>query len=236
MNLWKKQTDAMKYAASVLKQQTFLALFFLVAATVSLLAQVAPGPFESEIQAFEVNDKTNPPPQHAILFIGSSSIRLWKTLAQDFPQRKVINRGFGGSQIIDSVNYAERIVLPYRPKQIVFYAGGNDINAGKTPEQVFTDFKGFVEKVSRALPETPIAYISIAPNPARWSQVEKVRVANKLIQDYTRQRPKLTFINVFPKMLGADGQPRPEIFGPDGLHMNSEGYELWKSIISPYLN
>ena len=109
--------------------------------------------------------KINHPPKGAILFIGSSSIRLWKTLARDFPEHKVINRGFGGSQIIDSVRFAERVVLPYQPKRIVFYAGGNDINAGKAPEEVCADFKAFVEKVRGALPETRIAYISIAPNP-----------------------------------------------------------------------
>ena len=213
---------------------TAVLVAFFVASS-SLLAQAKSTPFESEIKAFEASDKTNPPPQGAILFIGSSSIRLWKTLAKDFPQHQVINRGFGGSQIIDSVNYAERIVVPYAPKQIIFYAGGNDINAGKDPEQVFSDFKAFVEKVERALPHTSIAYISIAPNPARWAQVEKVRATNKLIEDYTRKDSRLTFINAFPKMLGEDGQPRPEIFGPDRLHMNAKGYELWTSIVGSYL-
>jgi lysophospholipase L1-like esterase len=200
-----------------------------------LLAQANSGAFESEIKAFEAGDKTNSPPKGAILFIGSSSIRLWKTLARDFPQHQVINRGFGGSQIIDSVNYAERIVIPYRPKQIVLYAGGNDINAGKGPEQVFADFKSFVQKVQAALPATPIAYISSAPNPARWAQVEKVKKLNKLIADYVRENSGLTFINVFPKMLGEDGNPRPEIYAPDRLHMNEKGYELWTGIVRPYL-
>ena len=131
--------------------------------------------------AYERIDRTNPPPKGGVLFIGSSTIRLWKTLAQDFPQYRVINRGFGGSQIIDSVNYFERIVAPCRPRQIIFYAGGNDINAGKSPEQVFADFKAFVAKAQTALPETSISYVSIAPNPARWSQVEKVKAANQLI-------------------------------------------------------
>ena len=137
--------------------------------------------FENEISAFETADKTNPPPKRAILFIGSSSIRLWKTLPQDFPGHKVINRGFGGSEIADSVYFADRIVFPYEPRMIVLYAGGNDINGGKSPEVVSADFKAFVEKVRAKLPDTRIAYISIAPNPARWSQVERVKAANKLI-------------------------------------------------------
>jgi lysophospholipase L1-like esterase len=192
-------------------------------------------PFESEIKAFEASDRTNPPPQEGILFIGSSSIRLWKTLARDFPGRNVINRGFGGSQIIDSVQFADRVVLPYQPKQIILYAGGNDINAGKTPEEVFADFKAFVGKVQARLPATDIAYVSIAPNPARWAQVEKVKAANRLIEAFTAMNRKLTFINVFPRMLAEDGQPRPEIYAPDRLHMNAKGYELWVSIIKPYL-
>lgn len=194
-----------------------------------------PQPFAAEIAAFEASDKTNPPPKQAILFIGSSSIRLWKTLAQDFPGHKVINRGFGGSQIIDSVNYAERIVSPYEPRQIVMYAGGNDINAGKTPEQVFADYKAFVAKVHAALPRTTIAYISIAPNPARWSQVDRVKAANRLIEAHTRTDPRLRFINVFPQMLGEDGAPKSGIFVEDGLHMNAKGYALWREIVGAYL-
>jgi len=193
-------------------------------------------PFEKEILAFEASDKTNPPPKDAILFVGSSSIRLWKTLAEDFPQHRVLNRGFGGSQINDSVRYASRIVLPYRPRQIVLYAGGNDINAGKTAEQVFADYREFVRTVHAALPKTSIAYISIAPNPARWAQVDRVRKANGLVEAHTRTDPRLRFINVFPKMLGADGQPRPEIYVSDRLHMNAEGYKIWTGIVGPYLD
>jgi lysophospholipase L1-like esterase len=191
--------------------------------------------WEAEIKSFENADKTNPPPHGAILFIGSSSIRLWKTLARDFPEHQVINRGFGGSQIIDSVTFAERILLPYQPRMVVLYAGGNDINSGKSPEQVLADYQSFVKKIHAALPETRIAYISIAPNPARWAQVERVKAANKLIGEYARQHAKLAFINVFPHMLGEDGQPRPELFVEDRLHMNATGYALWTKILRPYL-
>lgn len=197
------------------------------------LAQTAR--FAAEIKAFEASDVTNPLPSNAILFIGSSSIRLWKTLAQDFPEYKVINRGFGGSQIADSVRYVDRIVVPYKPRLIAMYAGGNDINDGKTPETVSNDFKAFVEAVHEKLPKTRIAYISIAPNPARWSQVDRVREANRLIESYIQLDKRLSFINVFPRMLGADGQPRPEIFSDDKLHMNAQGYALWKKIVGEHL-
>ena len=194
-----------------------------------------PNAFEKEILAFEASDRTNPPPRHAILFVGSSSIRLWKTLAQDFPNRRVINRGFGGSQIADSILFADRIVLPYEPATIVFYAGGNDLNAGKTPQVVFHDYKTFVEKVRTKLPDTQIAYISIAGNPARWSQIERVREANQLIQAYSRTLPGLSYIDTATAMLGADGLPRPEIFVADKLHMNTNGYAIWTRVIGAHL-
>src|SRR5436190_20502785 len=110
-----------------------ITLLFALAAAVSALAQNKTNSFEKEILAFEAADKTNPPPKNAILFIGSSSIRMWKSLAKDFPEQRVINRGFGGSEIIDSVRNVARIVVPYHPRQIFMYAGGNDIHAGKSP-------------------------------------------------------------------------------------------------------
>jgi lysophospholipase L1-like esterase len=199
-------------------------------------ASAGPEKWEGEIKAFETADQTNPPPKGAVLFVGSSSIRLWKTLAQDFPDHRVINRGFGGSQIADSVHFADRIVLPYAPRLVVLYAGGNDINAGKSPEQVFGDFKAFVASVRARLPGTRIAYLSSAPSPARWAQVEKVRALNRLIEAFCNAGDNLTFVNVFPHMLGEDGQPRPEIFVDDRLHLNARGYALWTKIVRPFLD
>ena len=210
--------------------------FVLALLLLALPALAQTNRWDAEIAAFEAQDRTNPPPKEAILFIGSSSIRLWKTLAQDFPEHKVINRGFGGSQIADSVQFADHIVIPYKPKMVVLYAGGNDINGGKTSEQVANDFKAFVQKVRGKLPETRIAYISIAPNPARWAQVDRVRSANELIRDFTKTDTKLTFIDVFPHMLGDNGEPRPEIFVEDRLHMNEKGYALWTKLMRPILD
>jgi lysophospholipase L1-like esterase len=192
-------------------------------------------PFEAEIRAFEAMDKTNPPPRGAILFTGSSSIRKWTTLARDFKTHQVINRGFGGSQISDSVYYADRIVIPYQPQTIVFFAGSNDIAAGKTAEQVFDDFKAFVQKVRGALPKVEIDFISITTSPLRWHQVEEVKKANGLISSWITTQDHLTFINAFPATLGENGQPRPELFLADRLHMNARGYAIWTSIIEPYL-
>lgn len=192
-------------------------------------------PFAREINDFTASDAAMPPARGEILFLGSSSIRLWKTLSKDLPDLPVLNRGFGGSQVIDSVNYADRIVFPYKPRHIVLYAGGNDINAKKSPEQVFADFRSFVAKVHARLPRTRISYISIAPNPARWSQIIQVREANRLIEEFTRTDKRLGFINVFPHMLGADGQPKPDIFVDDRLHMNARGYEIWRRVVGDHL-
>lgn len=191
--------------------------------------------WEKEIAAFESADAKAPPPKGAILFIGSSSIRLWRTLAQDFPHHRVINRGFGGSQIVDSTHFADRIVFPYAPRQIVMYAGVNDIDAGKSSEQVGSDFLAFAAKVHSRLPEVPIAFISIAGNPARWKEIEQVRAANALIKALCEADQKLTYIDTASAMLGSDGLPRPDIFVPDRLHMNAEGYKLWTRDIAPHL-
>jgi lysophospholipase L1-like esterase len=191
--------------------------------------------WELFIKAFEVSDKTNPPPKNAILFIGSSSIRIWTNVAEYFPEHKVINRGFGGSQISDSVRYVERIVLPYKPKAIVFYAGDNDMAGGKTPKQIRNDFERFVYKVHWALPETKIFFISIKPSPSRWKFHDQVIITNQMIKDLTKKKKELTFIDVYTAMINEQGLPREELFLKDKLHLNQKGYELWTSIIKPYL-
>ena len=190
--------------------------------------------WEKDIAAFEAADKTNPPPKGAILFIGSSSIRFWKTLAQDFPDKQVINRGFGGSELSDSIAFADRIIVPYQPRMVVLYAGNNDLANGKSPERVISDFKKFLELMHEKLPQARIAYISIHPNMSRWRLKDKAQEVNKAISE--TQDPRFKFIDVWPAMIGADGKPRPELFRPDQLHVNEKGYELWTSIVKPYLN
>ncbi|MEQ2007211.1 MAG: GDSL-type esterase/lipase family protein [Limisphaerales bacterium] len=191
--------------------------------------------WQGAMDAFAGTDAKTPPGKGSIVFVGSSSIVRWKSLAQDFPEHKVVNRGFGGSEMFDSVNYFDRAVLPHQPRLIVLYAGGNDINAGKTPERVEADFKNFVALVKQKLPGTRIAYISVAGNPARWKQVDTVREANRRIEAITKSDPKLAFINVFAAMLGADDLPKPDIFVEDKLHMNEKGYAIWKEVVGPFL-
>ncbi|MGH9970224.1 MAG: SGNH/GDSL hydrolase family protein [Pyrinomonadaceae bacterium] len=190
---------------------------------------------EPAIKTFEELDKKEPPPKGAVLFIGSSSIALWKSLGQDFPAVRTINRGFGGSHVEDSIDFADRIVIPYRPRLIVMYAGDNDIESGKSPFVVLEDFKRFVTVVHRKLPRTRIAFISIKPSPARWRLVDQVREANRLTKDFMKTNRRLDYIDVFSSMLGKDGKPRPELYIEDNLHMSQAGYELWRSLVAPRL-
>jgi lysophospholipase L1-like esterase len=191
--------------------------------------------YEKEIEAFEAADRKSPPPQGAVLFIGDSGIRMWKTLAEDFPDEKVINRGFGGSQMADSTYFADRIVIPYHPRLIVFRAGGNDLTAGRTPEQLLADFQAFVDKVREKLPQTRIAFFSLNPNPARWSQAELRKKANVLIKAYVDAGKNLDFIEVWDQFLGPDGKPREDLFIKDRLHNNAEGYKLYTEAVKPHL-
>ena len=216
------------------KRRTWLALiFWAVAFTAIGQAQGPSGnKWETEIKKFEESDKKNPPPRGAVVFIGSSSIRLWQSLSVDFPGIKVINRGFGGSELADSTYYVDRIVIPYQPRMIVLYAGDNDLANGKTPLQVFEDYKAFVARVQRKLPATKIAFISIKPSPSRASLLQSMKDANGLIKAYASHDKRLIYIDVFTPMLGKDGSARPELFGPDRLHMNSAGYRLWKLVVA----
>ncbi len=190
--------------------------------------------WEPEIRAFELADKTNPPPSDAVLFIGSSSFRIWKNTAADFPEYNVINRGFGGSQIFEINYYFSRIVKPYRPKTIVFYAGDNDLGT-KAPEDVFRDFKTFAEKTHWAFPQTKILFLSIKPSIARWKNKEKIIRTNRLVETFARDHDYIHYIDIFTPMLDKDGGPRPELFLKDGLHMNRQGYEIWIAALKPAL-
>lgn len=193
------------------------------------------GPWEREIALFEERDRVTPPRAGAVLFIGSSTIRLWKTLAADFPTLTVINRGFGGSHIADSLRYAERIITPYKPRLVIFYAGSNDIAAGKTPERVAADYRELVQKVHKKLPRTRFAYVSILPTPARQHLNAEMRRTNALIKDYVATDRRLSYIDAYPVLLGTDGKLRPGLYVQDQLHLNAEGYNLLQAAITKHL-
>jgi lysophospholipase L1-like esterase len=193
--------------------------------------------WESSIRKFEESDRRHPPNPGIIVFTGSSSIRLWDTLAADMAPLDVINRGFGGSQIAHANYYARRIVIPYRPRAVVLYAGENDLSWpwSKSPATVFNDFKRFVTLIHAELPDTWFYYVSMKPSPLRWRNWETIQHTNQIIEAFTHTEDRLQYINVNAAMLDAQGKPRRELFRPDGLHMNSQGYALWTSIIKPIL-
>jgi lysophospholipase L1-like esterase len=212
-----------------LQRLTRIAFVFAGLVAVVTAAEDA-NPWESAIAQFEQADQKTPPPKEAVLFVGSSTIVGWD-LKKSFPELTTINRGFGGSQIADSVRYADRIVIPHQPRAIVFYAGGNDLAGGKSPETVERDFKAFVDKVHAALPDVPILYIAIKPTIARWHLVEKVRDANRRIEVTCQAGKNLKFIPVEKSILGADGKPQADLFQTDRLHLNAAGYEILTRLV-----
>ena len=191
--------------------------------------------WEKYIARFEAADKKQMPQPDGVLFIGSSSIRMWKTLEQDFAGLPVINRGFGGSQIADSNHFAERIVHPYKPRQIVLYAGDNDVAGGKSPERVLADFQQFLKTVRAKLPKVRVSFIAIKPSLSRWKLSGKMAMANSLVRDACGKDKRLDYIDIWLPMLGDNGKPRPDLFLGDGLHLNAKGYALWTSIVKPHL-
>jgi lysophospholipase L1-like esterase len=193
------------------------------------------GVWEPAIAAFEANDRASPPPTGEIVFVGSSSIRLWD-VDRYFPDLEIINRGFGGSQLSDAVRYAERIVIPYKPRIVVVYAGDNDIYAGATSEEVAISFEQFVRTVRAKLPDVRVVFIGIKPSLQRWDVIERVRLANAMIRAYAVHDDNVAFVDVDHAMLGWDETPRPELFVTDGLHLTPAGYELWSALIRPLLS
>ncbi|HEY8011856.1 MAG TPA: SGNH/GDSL hydrolase family protein [Rudaea sp.] len=212
-----------------------LGLVLAFASVGVVFAQDAADPWQKEIAALVAGDAANPPPQHGVLFVGSSSIRLWTTLAQDFPGIPTINRGFGGSRIADSTRYVGRIVAPYQPNVIVLYAGDNDIAEQRTSSQTIDDFKAFVARVRRDLPQVPIVFISIKPSVSRAALWPQMRAANEGIAAWAKTQAKVIYLDVASKMLDPDGKPRPELLREDGLHMTPAGYAIWIAALKPVL-
>jgi lysophospholipase L1-like esterase len=188
------------------------------------------------LAAFAAADREHAPPPGGVLFVGSSSIRLWDGLESQFADAPVVlKRGFGGSRLTDCIRYLDRLVIGYKPRLVLLYAGDNDIAEGGTPEQILERVKTFSSGVHARLPGTRVAFISIKPSPARSALIGKVRAANQLVKDYAAANPRVEYIDVFTPMVGQNGLPRPELFGPDRLHLSSAGYALWRSVIRPFV-
>jgi lysophospholipase L1-like esterase len=205
----------------------------------ALLAQTPAAPgldpkrFEADIQAFEAADRAHPPSPGGVVLVGSSSIKNWTDVGTDFPGVPPLNRGFGGSTMADVVYYMGRIVTPYHPRLVVLYAGDNDMVEGRMPERVLADYRAFVARLRRALPATRLVFISIKPSPARRAFIDRMRETNRLIRALIARDNLQTYVDVFAPMLDSTGQPRPELFQADSLHLTRAGYLLWRSLLAP---
>ena len=190
---------------------------------------------EAEIKRFEESDRATPPAPGGIVFVGSSSIRMWKSLESDFPGLPVLNRGFGGSTFPEANHYLSRIVLQYHPRTIVVYEGDNDLTFGWGARQVADDYRTFVRMVRDSLPKAKIVFISLKPSPSRWKLVDEQREANRLVREIVARDSLQTFVDVFTPMLGANGRPTPELFIADSLHMTPAGYAVWRRQVAPHI-
>lgn len=215
-----------------------LLLFCLVAAPCLADEPAKPAPAESKwektIAAFEEQDKQSPPAPGGIVFYGSSSIKLWD-LKKSFPNLPAINRGFGGSQMADAAQFVRRAVTPLKPRIVVLYEGDNDLGSRKTPQQVAADFDALLKSLRADLPEAKLVVIGVKPSPSRWKLIDQQREANRLLAERCQSDKHATFLDVEKPMLGADGQPREELFRADKLHLNEAGYALWNSLLAPLL-
>ncbi len=228
-----KQIRSYRYHLLSLRLMLILVLF----SCGNFTAQIPdpdPERFSKEIEQFIQWDMKNSYIENAILFVGSSSIRLWPT-ALYFPNLYVINRGFGGSHISDVNYYYEQVVKKYKPSKIIFYAGDNDIAAGKSPDQVLEDFQNFTEKVERDFPETLVFYLFIKPSSSRWQFWPLMSVANLKIKQFLEGKSNCFYIDTASPMLNDAGEPNPDLFRDDDLHLNDQGYQLWNKVLLPYL-
>ncbi len=194
-------------------------------------------PFESDIRKFIESDRVDPPPKGAILFAGSSSFTMWTDVQEYFPGRTILNRGFGGSTLLDQIRYADQIILPYKPKQIVIYCGENDLASSDTvtSDKVIERFETLFHMIRSELPDVTITYVSMKPSPSRWHLAEKMRAGNEGIRDFLRLQNNTSFVDVWEKMLDHHQYPDGSLFLDDSLHMNSNGYKIWQSLIGPEL-
>ncbi|MDQ1087814.1 lysophospholipase L1-like esterase [Siphonobacter sp. SORGH_AS 1065] len=191
--------------------------------------------YEGEIKAFEEQDKTNPPVKDPILFVGSSSLRLWSDIKEAFPDKPVLNRGFGGSTLTDVSYYYKRLIPVYKPKQIVIYCGENDIAGGKSAKDAYMEFFKLYAKIRKDMPQVPVLFISAKPAPSRWAKRAEMQEFNRLVSSFLDGEEDADYLDVWPVMLNADLRPEPTLYKSDSLHMTPEGYRRWAEVIKPLL-
>lgn len=190
--------------------------------------------FEEEINRFKDWDSKNSFPEDAILFVGSSSIRMWKT-ADSFPELPVINRGFGGSHFSDLLYYYDSLVLPYNPSVVVLYEGDNDVASGKSNDQVFDDYLEFTSRLTNDFPNVKLVFIPIKPSSSRWEMWPQMKKANQRIKNNIDQNSRFYYVDMVLPILKSDGTPDDSLFLDDLLHLNEKGYAKWNEAIRPSL-
>lgn len=196
-----------------------------------------PQRWERQVVDLERRLQRNPPGKGSVVFIGSSSVRLWGSLAQDMAPVPVARLGFGGARTADVLHYANRLVLPHTPRAVVYYAGDNDMGRHDSPpaEQVQRDFAQFVRMIRRAGQSPEFYFVSIKPSPRRMPHWARMQKANELLQQYAWSQSGVHFVDVASPMLDASGRPRPELYADDGLHLSPRGYAVWSSVLKPIL-
>ena len=199
-------------------------------------ANQGPERWVTAIEAFEREDAEAKSLTGGVMFLGSSSIRMWRSLAEDFPRQEVCNRGFGGSTIPDSLHFFDRMVLPRRPDTIVLYAGDNDVAAGHDADQVYGNYLVFVDRVKKSLPKTKLVFIAIKPSLKRWQLAPVMEQANRKVRHHAFWHRGVVYADIWTPMLGSNGKPRKELFIEDGLHLSPAGYEIWKEVLAPLLD
>jgi len=219
-----------------------LTLVCLLLALIQAHADPAPPPspvlaqkFEKQVQAYEAEDRANPPPKGAILFAGDSQFFRWKTIHEDLPGYTLINRGIDSFQLRDMIHYVDRLTIRYQPRLIVMHVGGNDVHNGRTPAQLLEDFKTFVSLVRAKLPKVPIIFSSTTPGPARWDEAPQRVETNRVIREYIATQPDLKFVDLWDAMLTPDGKAREDIWVADRVHPNHEGYLIRVKLTQPLL-
>jgi lysophospholipase L1-like esterase len=211
-------------------------LCFLTLSLIVCFSAVHAQKYQDDINTILKWDKMYAPPANPILFTGSSSIRKWDDLERTFSSYVVMNRGVGGAVTNDIIYYADQIIFPYHPRQIVLYVGENDlVEKGVTADTVFNRFQKLYTTIRSKLPNTPIVYISIKPSPSRVQFLPVAKQANSMIRNYIAKQSRITFVDVFQLMLDKNGKPRKELFVEDMLHMNSQGYAIWQKAVKPHL-
>lgn len=198
--------------------------------------QQGPERWEETIQKFEKKDKEMKPEDGAILFVGSSSIAMWRDVGDYFPDEKVLNRGFGGSQFEDLLYYADRVIYPYRPSKIFVYEGDNDINAGDSAKSVLKEAKKLRKMIAKNLgKDIPVIFISPKPSVARWKLKAQYEEVNAVLKAYADKTPHTEYADVWTPALDENGMVFKHIFLKDNLHMNADGYIIWQKALLPYV-